>query len=82
MVTGRKALVRQGRVEIAMERVLDELVSVLKQIGTELAAGTREVVERIEVELAGKLSDDTAWLTWSACIGRGASSLLQVQAHG
>jgi hypothetical protein len=35
----------------------DELVAILEQVGTELPARAREVVQRVEVELAGKLSD-------------------------
>lgn len=43
----------------ATQRVLDELVAVLQQVGAKLAACPRETVQRVEVELAGKLSDNT-----------------------
>jgi hypothetical protein len=44
----------------AVQRVSDELAAVLEQIGAELAARARQIVERVQVELAGKLADDTA----------------------
>ena len=40
-----------------MERVLDELVAVFEQIGAELPACTREIMQGIQVKLAGKLPD-------------------------
>jgi hypothetical protein len=43
--------------KFAVQRVADKLVAVLEEIGTELSAGAREIVQRVEVELAGKLSD-------------------------
>jgi hypothetical protein len=43
----------------AMQRMLDQLVAVLEQIRAELPARARQVVQRIEVELASKLSDYT-----------------------
>jgi len=43
----------------AVQRVPDELVAVLEQIGAELPARSREVVERVQIELSGKLSDYT-----------------------
>jgi hypothetical protein len=42
-----------------MKCMLDKLIAVLEQIRTELSARTRQIVQRIEVELAGKLSDYT-----------------------
>jgi hypothetical protein len=43
----------------AMQRMLDQLVAVLEQIRAELPARARQIVQRIEVELASKLSDYT-----------------------
>jgi hypothetical protein len=42
-----------------MERMLDELVTVLEQVGAKLSARAREIVQCVEVELAGQLSDYT-----------------------
>jgi hypothetical protein len=42
-----------------MQRMLDQLVAVLEQIRAELPARARQIVQRIEVELASKLSDYT-----------------------
>jgi hypothetical protein len=61
----------------AMQRVLDELAAILEQVGAELPARARQIVQRVEVELAGQLSDYTASLTWLACVGRGVKSLLR-----
>ena len=53
----------------AVQRVLLQLMAVLEQIGAELSAGTRQMMQRVEVELTGKLSDNTVLLLWLACIG-------------
>lgn len=63
----------------AMQRVLDQLVAVLEQVGTELSARAREVVQCVQVQLAGKLSDNTVRSSWSAC-RRGAELVLAVGA--
>jgi hypothetical protein len=63
----------------AVQRVLDELVPVLEQIGAELAARARKVVECVEVELAGKLSDYAVGLTWLACIRAWSQVLAEVR---
>lgn len=42
-----------------MQRMLDQLITILEQIDTKLPARARQVVQRIEVQLAGKLSDYT-----------------------
>jgi hypothetical protein len=47
----------------AMQRVLDELVAVFEQIGAELPACAREIMQGIQVKLAGKLPDYTVALT-------------------
>lgn len=67
---------------LALQRVLDELVAVLKQVGAELAAGARETVQRVEVELAGKLSDNTVRLMWLAFIGGCCGSGSRITAQG
>jgi hypothetical protein len=64
-------------IERAMQRVLDELIAILQQVGTELAASTREMVQRVQIELAGKLARNTVMSRWLASIGRGAKSLLR-----
>lgn len=51
-----------------MQRVLDKLVAVLEQIGAELPARARQIVQCVEIELASKLSDYTAMLSWLAYI--------------
>jgi len=61
----------------AVQRVLDQLVAVLEQIGTELAACARQVVQRVEVKLAGKLADDTVEGPWLAYNTGGESSPLR-----
>lgn len=52
----------------AVQRVLLQLVAVLEQIGTELPARARQVMQSIEVELAGQLSNNTVSLLWLAYI--------------
>lgn len=39
--------------------MLDQLVAILEQIRAELPARARQIVQCVEVELAGKLSDYT-----------------------
>jgi hypothetical protein len=46
----------------ASQRVFDELVAILEQVGAELPARAREVVQCLEIELAGKLSGYTVAL--------------------
>jgi hypothetical protein len=41
----------------AVQRMLDQLTAVLKQIGAELPACARQIVQRVEVELGGELAD-------------------------
>jgi len=43
----------------AMQCMLDQLIAILEQIGTKLPARARQIMQRIEVELAGKLSNYT-----------------------
>lgn len=52
----------------AVQRVLDQLAAVLEQVGAELPACPRQVMERVEVELAGELADYSAQSMWLACI--------------
>lgn len=67
----------------AVERVLLHLVAVLEQVGAELPAGARQVVQRVEVQLAGELSDNAAAGAWLACIRAWSYVLcLAVAAHG
>jgi hypothetical protein len=40
-----------------VQRVLDELTAVLEQIGPELPARPRQIMQRVEVELGSKLGD-------------------------
>lgn len=61
----------------AVQRVLDKLVAVLEQIGVELSARARQIVECVQVELAGELSDDAVWHTWLA-YPRGMERVLAV----
>ena len=42
--------------------MLDELVAILEQVGAELPTRAREIVQRLEVELAGELSGYTVAL--------------------
>jgi hypothetical protein len=51
-----------------MKRMFDELATVFKQIGAELPASPREIMQRIEVELSGELANYSARLMWLACI--------------
>lgn len=69
-------------VELAMQRVFDELVAILEQIGTKLAASAREIVQRVQIELAGKLAGNTVMSMWLASIGAWSQVLAEVQAHG
>jgi hypothetical protein len=39
-------------------------------------------MQRIQVELAGKLADDAVRVPWSACIAAWSQVLAEVQAHG
>lgn len=64
----------------AVQRVPDELVAVLEQIGAELPARSREVVERVQIELSGKLSDYTTQSTWLA--GHHGAELVLVVGSG
>jgi hypothetical protein len=48
--------------------VLDELAAVLEQIGAELPARPRQIMQRVEVELGGELGDYPAVSMWLACI--------------
>jgi hypothetical protein len=48
--------------------MLDQLTAVLKQIGAELPARARQIVQRVEVELGGELADYPAQLMWLACV--------------
>ena len=57
----------------AVQRMFDELTAVLEQIGTELPACPRQIVQRIEVELGGKLTDYPA-LIIVVSIHQGAES--------
>jgi hypothetical protein len=65
-----------------VQRVLDELAAVLEQIYAELPARARQVMQCIQVELAGKLADDAVQVPWSACIAAWNQVLAKVQAHG
>jgi hypothetical protein len=69
--------------DLAVERVLDELVAVLEQVGAELPARARETVQRVEIELAGELSNNTVRLTWLA-VNWARSTVLAIwfDAHG
>lgn len=60
-----------------MQRVPDELIAVLEQIGAELPARSREVMKRVQIELTGKLSDYTTQSRWLAG-HRGAELVLVV----
>lgn len=64
--TRRETRANIGFLEVAAQRVLDELVSVLEQIGAELPTRAREIMQGVQVELAGKLSDNTVSLMWLA----------------
>jgi hypothetical protein len=66
----------------AVQRVLDELAAVLEQIRAELPARARQMMQRVEVELAGKLADDAVRGPWSACFAAWSQVLAEVQAHG
>lgn len=50
----------------AVQRVLDELVAVLEEIGAKLSARARQIVQCVQVELAGELPNNAASLTWLA----------------
>ena len=63
--------------EAAVQRVPNELMAVLEEVGTKLSACAREVMQRVQVKLAGKLSDDTVRSLWSA-YHRGAELVLAV----
>ena len=45
----------------AVQCVLDELVAVLEEVGAKMSGCAREVMQRVQIELAGKLSDYTVW---------------------
>jgi hypothetical protein len=69
-------------VQAAVQRVADELVAVLEQVGAELAAGARQAVQRVEVELARELADDAvsgARSATSARADRAAGSRITAQ---
>jgi hypothetical protein len=72
----------EGVLIAAVQRVLDQLAAVLEKVRAELPARARQVVQRVEIELAGKLSDDTVRLPWSACIRARSLVLAMVAAHG
>jgi hypothetical protein len=42
-----------------MQRMLNQLVAILEQIRAELPARARQIMQRIEIELASELSDYT-----------------------
>jgi hypothetical protein len=42
---------------IAMKRMFDELAAVFEQIGAKLPASPRKVVQSVEIELSGELTD-------------------------
>ena len=46
----------------AVQSLLDKAGAVLKEIGAELAAGSGEGVEGIEVEILSQLGDDASWM--------------------
>jgi hypothetical protein len=48
--------------------MFDELTAVFEQIGAKLPACPRQIVQRVEVELGGKLADYPALTAWLACI--------------
>lgn len=58
----------------AVQRMLLQLVAVFEQIGAELSAGARQMMQRVEVELAGKLSDYAASLNNVVSMHRGVES--------
>jgi hypothetical protein len=45
-----------------MKRVLDQLMAIFEQVGAELPARARQIVECVQVKLARKLSDYTVGL--------------------
>lgn len=47
----------------AMQRMFYKLVAILQQIRPELPARARQVMQGVEVELPGELSDDTGTMT-------------------
>jgi len=54
--------------ELAMQRLTDQLVSVLEQVGAKLAARPRQAVQGVQIELAGELADNAMRMeAWSAC---------------
>lgn len=61
----------------AVQRVLDELGAILKQIRAKLPACPREIMQGIQIELAGKLPNYTVVLLWLAD-HRGAEHVLAV----
>jgi hypothetical protein len=44
-----------------MQRMLNKLMPILEQIRTKLSARARQIVQRIEIELVGQLSDYTVY---------------------
>lgn len=51
---------RVGPFVLAAERLLDQEFAVLQKIGPELATGTGELVERVQVDVARELGDDAS----------------------
>lgn len=49
---------RAGGLIDATQRLGDESVAVLQQVGADLAAGPRQLVERIQIQLSRQLRDD------------------------
>jgi hypothetical protein len=60
-----------------MQRLFDQLVAILQQIGAKLPTCPRQTMQRVQIQLAGKLFDNTVALIWLAGIGRGAKSLFR-----